>query len=652
MTTVNEDGELVEVEQYNHKAEIIRDDHQSSEIDGDDSIPYESWNSYIQAVEDGKEHSYVEQNRIEEKNKKIAEARRFKSGSRKKYSFNVDKALDCIDLTFPNYTPSKQAYEFFNIIRLVLGEEPEVASSTMHYFLIDLVFGNIKRENFPFSEEIQDELRINHNKIAIIASRRSAKSTVLTAFLPIYVAITGKMPGFGDVLFWVSFGDSQQAGAKVQANTIRDICEDSEFCKGYFEKMRFTDEECEFIRAGSEKIIKRSFMFKVKGAAGGSVRGIRYRTKRPDILTFDDIIKTEADARSEIIMSRLKSMIYSDAESAMGRKGKIIIVNTPFTKKDPVYSALENGVWTPMCIPMCEKIDLDLEEKDFVGSWPQMNDYEWAIERYADAYYGGTLRELNQELMLRIAAEEDKLIKKDQIQWYSRRHLEKFIGNYKLVATTDYTASNTVTTGDYSGTIMWAVSSSNEWFMLDLSLKRMTIDGQYEPLFNMVSRYIRMNDSLWVEAGVETNGQQQVNIYALKQLMVKKNIYFSFSKQIGKPRDSEGFSRSGSNKHGHFMRVHPLFQNKKIFFPEELRETKDMEELLEELNGITYTALTAVADDGIDTISAIGLLDITLPVKQDEEVIEHEQNRKNNPIWGDIDFDKEYKVNSGCSTVF
>jgi hypothetical protein len=77
--------------------------------------------------------------------------------------------------------------------------------------------------------------------------------------MPVYVAITGNLPGFGKVMFWVSFGDSQQAGAKVQANTIRDMCEESEFCLDYFEKMRFTDEECEFTRKGTESAKKRCF---------------------------------------------------------------------------------------------------------------------------------------------------------------------------------------------------------------------------------------------------------------------------------------------------------------------------------------------------------------------------------------------------------
>lgn len=234
-------------------------------ITGDESVPYDDWDEYLKAVEDGREE--------EPKDVVIR--------GRPDYEFNVDNALDNIDLTFNGYVPSKDAIEFFNIIRLVLGEDPEVDNGLMHYFLVDLVFQNIKREQYPYSQEINAKIRLNPRKIAVIASRMSAKSTVLTAYLPIYAAITGKIPNFGKIMFMVGFGDSQQGGAKVQANTIRDFCSDSAFCKQYFEKMRFTDEECEFIRKGTGRIKDRAFMYKVKGAAGGSVRGIRYRTERP-----------------------------------------------------------------------------------------------------------------------------------------------------------------------------------------------------------------------------------------------------------------------------------------------------------------------------------------------------------------------------------
>ena len=564
-------------------------------------VGYGSWKKYEEAVESGEEKAIVTT-----KTKKVRKS---------PHSFNIDEALDNIDLTFNGYIPSEDALNFFNIIRLVMGEDPEVDNGLMHYFLVDLIFNNITRDQYPYTKEIRDKIRLNPRKIAIIASRFSAKSTIITAFMPIYVAITGKMPGFGDVTFWVSFGDSQQAGAKVQANTVRDMCEDSAFCKEYFEKMRFTDEECEFLRKGEGKAKDRSFMFKVKGAAGGSVRGIRYRTIRPQIFTFDDAIKNEAEANSPVIMGKLRSMIYSDAENAFGSKGKIIIVNTPFNKSDPVYQALENGVWTPVCIPICEKISLDMTKEEYIGSWEAMKSYEQVMEKYEDAYYGDTLREFNQELMLRIASEGDRLIKDDQLQWFDRRTISKQLGNYKIYITTDFTASNTMK-GDFSGVFTWAVSSNGDWFLLDMELKKTTIAEQYEVLFQMVDTWgSRMGKQVTV--GIEIDGQQQLNLFALKKMMIEKNIYFTFARQIGTKFGAEGISRkfAKGKKHEQFMRVHPLFQSKKVYFAEELRDSLGMKELLQELKYISYSSIGSLHDDGLDCISMIPSMHVTLPPK-------------------------------------
>jgi phage terminase large subunit-like protein len=602
-------------------------------ISGDESVPYESWQKYVEAVEEGVEPA-----------PKVG-----KISPNEKYAFNVDEALDNIDLTFGGYKPSEQALEFFNIIRLVMGEDPEVDNGLMHYFLVDLVFGNVGRNNFPYSREIQERIRLNEKKIAIIASRFSAKSTVITAFMPIYVAVTGKLPNFGDVMFWVSFGDSQQAGAKVQANTVRDICQDSKFCQEYFEKMRFTDEECEFIRKGEQPLKKRSFMFKVKGAAGGSVRGIRYRTERPQIFTFDDIIKNEADANSPVIMAKLRSMIYSDAENATGRKGKIIIVNTPFNKSDPVYSALESGVWTPIALPICEKISLDLKKSEYRGSWEAMKSYEDVMEKYEDAYHGGTLREFNQELMLRISAAEDKLVKDDQIQWYSRRTLEQHIHGYNIYMTTDLTASNSLK-GDFSCVMTWAVNSNGDWFMLDASVKRQTISDQYVPILHSVRRW-GSKYGRHVYVGVEVDGQQQLNVHSLKKMMLEHNTFFSFVSQIGSPESKEGISRRQATgaKHEQFMRVHPLFQQKKIYFPEELKDTPDMKEILNELKYITYEGIGSKHDDALDCISMIAAMNVIYP--SDDAMYEptgYGEDRTDY-MWQKYPIEEEYV---GGSTVF
>lgn len=608
-------------------SEIIKD-IASTEIEGDNSIAYDSWKDYEKAVEEG----------TEEKPLDIVPKKH------ERYEFNVDKALDCIDLSFNGYTPSKDAIEFFNIMRLVYGEDFEVDNGLMHYFLVDLVYGNIKRENFPYSQEINEKIRLNHKKIAIIASRFSAKSTIITAFMPIVTAITGKMPNFGDVMFWVSFGDSQQAGAKVQANTIRDICEDSLFCKEYFEKMRFTDEECEFIRKDDPRnplpIKKRAFMFKVKGAAGGSVRGIRYKTERPQIFTFDDIIKNEADAGSDIIMAKLRSMIYSDAENALGKKGKIIIVNTPFNKKDPVYAALEGGVWTPVCLPVCEKIYLDMPKSEYRGSWEAMKSYEEIMEKYEDAYYGDTVREFMQELMLRISSEEDKMIpdKLIETQWYKRVDILKNIQAYNLYMTTDFT-----TTGkkgsDLSGIAVWAVNHNQDHFMLDLCLRKQEMIQQYDEVFRFIDLYTPENKTF--EVGVETDGQQKAHILALKDRMRQRSNYFTIARQKGSEPGSEGIQSrlEGGNKHWRMRMTLPLFQNRKIFFPEELRGLPEMNELMEEIRYTTYTKFNSKYDDGMDLLSQLNAMEIIYPAKNMSYVSTSYNNTpkaKVDSFWGTI----------------
>ncbi len=624
----------MEEENIKHTAEIIRDDAPSPDISEDNSIPFENWKEYEQAVEDKtilepKALDSAEQKKLDDELKAVGLA---------EYEFEIDDALDTIDLTFPNYKPSDDVIDFFNIMRLVYGEDFETPNSIMQYFIVDLLFGNIKKEAYPYSPEINSKIRINEKKLAIIASRFSAKSTLITAWVPIYVAITGKLPGYGNVMFWVSFGDAQQAGAKVQANTIRDICEDSDFCKGFFEKMRFTDEECEFIRpnqAGQNlKIKRRAFMFKVKGAAGGSVRGIRYKTERPQILSFDDIIKNEADANSEVIMRKLKSMIYSDAENALGKKGKIIIVNTPFTKKDPVYQAIESGVWTPLAIPVCEKISLELKREDYVGSWEAMKTYEDIMEKYIDAYRNGTLREFNQELMLRIANEEDRLVKDEDLQFFNRNIFGRHLDGLNLYMTTDFTASNELK-GDFSVVMMWAVAGNGDWFLMDMVIRRMTIDEQFYIATNMIAKWMRQTGKT-VNVGVEVDGQQRVNIHSMKTLQQERRLWYSMATQIGGIKGKPGISRriAGGEKLEQFMRIHSLFTGGKIFLPEEFKGTADMTELLEELKYITYSGIASKHDDAIDGISMIGLMEVTYP-NQDVEIRQpQDMGSKEDAFWG------------------
>ena len=909
----------------------------------------------------------------------------------------VDELLDTIDLSFSNYTPSADALHFWNTMQLIKGPKFFTAGIPMlHYYFIDLAFNNVSREAFPYSDDVKDRIKIKRNKLAILCSRGLSKSTTFSSFLVIYMAMFGRLPGLkrpgiGDkVNFVVGVGDSQEGGAKVMCNTLRDMIEESELLQKYFEKIRCTDAEIELVRAGDEPVNERSFMFRAKGAQalpldtklytetgyttigdvqvgdsiygadgflaevtrkseifhedvyrinlrdgrsldvsenhinsvlyktrgtdgtrieemdlttlellekplyysskgygkyseetyttarmfiknigaiqypekeleidpytlglilgdgtvmetskrvsltshvddwteyrdnipyslevayekentltyvvegvgesmrklglnvdgcdkfipeeyftasvpqrlsllqglidsdghirqgrrgfgyattstrlagdvcrlvrslGGiakivtpdegedrnfplqrvhcklnmdvarlrrkaeridyttdanmvevtsiekiemvptqciainnedkqfiageyvrthnsGIRGQRYKGERIDVIIGDDLVKTEADSRSDTIMKNIRSTIYSDAIHALRAQGGMeILIGTPFNKNDIVYSAIEGG-WTPLVVPICEKVSKDLDSAEFKGAWPEMHTYERVMSRYEDMVDAGESRAFNQELMLRISSEEDKLVKEDQIQWYSRKSIEKNLGGYNIYTTSDLTASNDLR-GDFSCVMTWAVNSQGDWFMLDASVRKQTIDEQYKPILSQVRRWGARFDRN-VHVGVEIDGQQQLNVYALKKLMVEYNTFFTFARQIGSAYGKEGISRRQATgaKHEQFMRVHPLFQQKKMFFPEEMKGTEDMKEILNELNYITYEGITSKHDDALDCISMIAAMEVMLPSQ--DQMIEAVKSMDKSVYYPEPEDDNDDR----CSVVF
>ena len=57
----------------------------------------------------------------------------------------------------------------------------------------------------------------------------------------------------------------------------------------------------------------------------------------------------------------------------------------------------------------------------------------------------------------------------------------------------------------------------------------------------------------------------------------------------------------------------PMFQNRKVHFPEELRTNNDLMELMEQLRGATYSGFTSKFIDGADCVSLINAMDVQYP---------------------------------------
>jgi phage terminase large subunit-like protein len=572
----------------------------------------------------------------------------------KRNKFDVDYALDTVDLRFSNYTPSTDALEFFNLIRIFMGEDFEVPNPKFHYFIVDMLYGNVTKEQFPYPKDLQDVIMVTSSQVGILASRGTSKSTIVTLFYPIVAAIKGSLPATGPLSHILILSDSQQGGSRDQARLMGNAFEKSLFAKQWFESYRPTETEIELVRKGNEPIEKRHMLIKFKGASSGGIRsGSRnfVTGDRYGLILCDDVIKNEADARSETIMGNVVTALTSDAKNAMRAKNtQFVIINTPFHKKDPVYSMIESGGFTPLVIPICKEINPDLKKSEFIGAWEDMHDYYSVMNRYLDAVATHSTRQFNQELMLRVSNEEDRLVTDDMIQWYDRPMLMKMLDGYSLYITTDFTTTGN-SLSDYSAISVWAVSNNFDYYLLDMSVKKLELEDQYNTLFRMVAVWGKNNRA--IDVGVEIDGQQGAHVFALKQKMLMTNRYFNFARQVGSKGTSIGI-RSGSsgNKHERFRYIVPQFQNGKIYFPNQLKDTADMKEALKQLKGVTVTGFT-YNDDFCDTISQLALVDIIPGTGTDlNKALEaNDMQMDMGFIWdGDPTEDKEEKL--GGSTIF
>jgi phage terminase large subunit-like protein len=304
--------------------------------------------------------------------------------------------------------------------------------------------------------------------------------------------------------------------------------------------------------------------------------------------------------------------------------------------------------------PKAERISIDLKPEEFRGVWPDRHTYEACMRDFRRAWRAKEqgdpipMRGLMQEYYLRISNDDDRMIQDGYISWYKRQTVIDNAWNYNWYITTDFTT--TAGSGsDLAGIALWAVSWSGDWFLVDLKLKKMEVEEQYRAVFDMVRSTVG-NVRTSVEVGVEIDGQQSLHLMALRERMTENNIYFAFARQKGAKIGSEGIrSRlEGGNKHWRFRLMLPMFQNHKIHFPKELKETPDMRELMEEIKYVTYSGFGSKHDDGIDLISQIGLIDARYPPK----VVEEKPNKYspeeisiNKKIWGrDTSIDDEDTV--------
>lgn len=497
-----------------------------------------------------------------------------------KTKITVDDFLDNVDYhQLENYKPSAFAIEFISFLKIISSGMDMNPSPPVHYKMVD-------------------GLTVRRQYLANLCARGLSKTTVFGEILILYLAVFRHLPNFGLVDSAIYVADSMENGARSLRKNIQARYEKSSYLQSLIPDAKFTDSYIEFKNTDGDK-----FAVKLFGAKTG-IRGIKIFGNRPKLAILDDLVSDE-DAGSPTILQKIEDTIMRGILPALDpNKRKVIWNGTPFNKSDPLYRAIESGGWHVNVYPICEKFPCS--RKEFKGAWEDRFGYD-AIKDQYDVYVSmGQIKSFRQELMLRIASEEDRVIHDDDIRWFSVNKLMENPERYNFYITTDF-ATSTARKADYTVIGVWAVDSQKNRYLVDGMLGRQLMSETFKAVFKYVEKYNP------ISVGIEASGQQGGFISLFREEMRRRDTWFTVAKPIGSNR--EGIAVR-TNKMERFRITEVPIKSGKFHLPLEIKNSTFITEILDELSMVTIDGIKSTHDDAIDMISQLDQIHIIYPEKQ------------------------------------
>lgn len=521
------------------------------------------------------------------------------------------------------YVPSEEALKFIAFIRASGNEE--FSSPEIHYRIADKLFSPLKQDK----------------NILIECCRGVAKST-LAEYAIIYVAALGYWPGFGLCPFAIFLGANAEGNVKQFFKNVASKIANSDMLSTVVEVRRQTDKEIELVnKAGVEMFVAGKGM-NVNWRGARSPKG-----DRPSLLLADDVLHNDS-ATSEAIRNTIDTNWYASALPALAPKHKIVYIGTPMSEDDLLHKLKRSGSYSVVQFPLCK--EFPVPESEFESIWPDRFDYDYVKDMYQQFESSGKAQLFYQEYLLQITDLTTLLVEEEDINWFDPSVVLKNRHNYNFYITTDF-ATSTKKAADFSTIGVFAVSSNNDWLLVDGQCLRQTMQDNIEDLFGYVKKWSP------VAVGIETSGQQGGFISILQEMMLKRNCWFNIAKKQGSK--DLGIRPTKDKVHRFVTGVQPKFKQGKVWLPKPELAVKVssrivalVEELHNELKRFTLAGgVGALAhDDAIDLLNQLSEMDIYAPSSADSLTVSAVDGE--GLIWESVWDDEVDDFSQGRSTIF
>lgn len=418
-----------------------------------------------------------------------------------------------------------------------------------HYWFAHCYFSHYI--TYPTAEFQKEMFGLTENEksgiVVVVAFRGSAKSTIFTMSYPIW-AILGKQ----QKKFVIILSQTQRQARQHLVNLKQELERNKLLLQdlGPFEEE--TDEW------GGYSLVLPKYGAKIMAASTEqSVRGLRHREHRPDLIVADDIEDLQS-VKTREGRNKVYNWLLGDVIPAGGPNTKVAMIGN-LLHEDSIIMRLKSGIeageiaGTFRAYPLVNSADEIL----WPGKYPS---FEAII---AEKKKIGSEIAWQREFLLNIIPDEDQVIYPEWIQFYDQ--LPDFRDRYRKIVMGVDLAISQKDTADYTAIVSALIFGYEENFKMFI-------------LPNPVNS--RMNFPQTIEQ-IDTVYDANKKLYSSVKILVEDVAY---QKAVIDQLYHNGYRVEGikvsSDKRSRLMSVSSLIQNGKIVFPK-----KGAEELIEQLVG-------------------------------------------------------------------
>jgi len=324
---------------------------------------------------------------------------------------------------------------------------------------------------------------------------------------------------------------------------------------------------------------------------GQSIRGLRYKSHRPDFIIVDDI-DTDKDSRNKELVSQHYDWLMQSVLGAMEiTKYKFLFVGNRFSHNMVLNEfAKVDGI---------KHIKVNALDENGNSNWKERYSTE-DLQRIESKI--GTIRFQREYMNFPITV--GSIFKEEWIQFKECLPFSKY--EY-IVAYLDPSFKKD---GDFKSIVTLGFTKG-EYHILDIYVRRQTMNNVIEYLYNLNDKLLKAPYSMYYEA----NFAQDLHQKEFDEIALKKG----FRLPIIQDKEKK------DNKEARIESMSVVFENRNIFFSHLLKGTLDFEETKNELLSFP----TLINDDAIDSLQS-SYVKLNLAIRKMKFIPEQGERDKRN----------------------